>query len=878
MTPPDHQHVQRLFMEIAALPEAERWAALDRLSGGGGALRARVERLLGATAATETTMPEEVGSAIGPYRLLHRIGQGGFGEVWLAEQREPIARRVALKLIKPGMDSRAIIARFEQERQALALMDHPNIASVHDAGTTPAGRPYFVMEHVKGTPITEFCDRERLTITQRLRVFVKVCDAVQHAHAKGVIHRDLKPSNVLVSAGEGGEPRPVVIDFGLAKAVAARLTEKTIYTERGQLIGTPEYMSPEQAEMAETDIDTRTDVYALGVILYELLTGTLPFDPKTLRAAGYAEIQRIIREVDPPRPSTRLGSLREDGTKIADARRAALGELASRFRRELEWIPLRALRKDRTERYRTAAELSDDVCNYLALRPLIAGPESAAYRVRKFARRHQVGVLAGAAVLLALVLGLAGTAWQFTEARQQARRADERAAAAQAAQKAEKARLEELKQVLEFQANMLAQVDPAEAGKRLTLDVTRKLANALDHVDLSHSEREQRASVFAAEWNRVNATDAARDLIEATILKPAVAAIEQQFNDQPVVAAHLRDVLADRYRGLGLVDAALPLETLALETRRRLLGEEHPDTITSISHMGSLLWVQGRLAHAEPFLREALEKSRRVLGPENRATIAAIGNLGSLLWAQGRLAEAEPFIREALEMTRRVLGEEHPNTLVAIDNMGVLLQSRQRLAEAEPYCREAVAKCRRVLGEEHPDTITSINNMGSLLRAQGKLAEAEPYCREAMEKRRRVLGQQHPSTLASIASMASLLRAQGKPAEAEPLFREAIAGTERAEGRDHASTASFRLGLGQSLTDLGRFAHAESELLEAQRAQSAQDVTRSAPPQCFQALVTLYEAWDKSDPGRAHDAQAAVWKARLEASHGTCPPNECQER
>ena len=352
---------------------------------------------------------EQSGDQIGPYKLLEVLGEGGFGTVWLAERREPMVQRVALKIIKPGMDSRAVIARFEQERQALALMDHPGIAKVLDAGTTPAGRPFFVMEHVKGAPITDYCDRQRLTIRQRLELFIKVCDAVQHAHTKGIIHRDLKPSNILVAVGDAREPRPVVIDFGVAKAIASRLTEKTVFTQHGQIIGTPEYMSPEQAEMSETSIDTRTDIYALGVVLYELLTGALPFDTRTLRSAGYAAIQKMIREVDPPRPSTRLTSLGNASTRAAEARHARLSDLVTELRGELEWIPLKALRKDRVERYRNASELADDIGNYLSNRPLIAGPESAAYRARKFVRRNRAGVFAAGLVLAALLLGVVGT-------------------------------------------------------------------------------------------------------------------------------------------------------------------------------------------------------------------------------------------------------------------------------------------------------------------------------------------------------------------------------------------------------------------------------------------------------------------------------------
>ncbi|MFM7809118.1 MAG: serine/threonine protein kinase, partial [Planctomycetota bacterium] len=360
---------------------------------------------------------EHAGDEVGPYKLISLIGEGGFGIVWLAERRHPFVQRVALKLIKAGMDSKAVLGRFEQERQALAVMNHPGIAKVLDGGLTPQGRPFFAMEFVKGEPVTAFCDRVKLGIEDRLKLFEQACEAIQHAHLKGIVHRDLKPANVLAFMVEGEGPKLKVIDFGVAKAMSQRMTEHTVFTETGQMIGTPEYMSPEQADPTGGDIDTRSDIYSLGVLLYELLVGATPFDGKELRKKAYAEIQRTLREQDPPSPSARLSTLatkdQEAASRIEAARKLRTEDIVRRLRGELEWIPQKAMRKEPQHRYQTAIALAEDVRNYLQGKPLEAAPESTAYRVRKYVRRNRALVAGVTAVIAALVVGLGTTAWQY---------------------------------------------------------------------------------------------------------------------------------------------------------------------------------------------------------------------------------------------------------------------------------------------------------------------------------------------------------------------------------------------------------------------------------------------------------------------------------
>jgi tetratricopeptide (TPR) repeat protein len=846
------ERVQEILFAVIELPVAQRAAYLTEACCGDSVLRVEVESLLREheeaerflaaptaeiapdSASTSGVAPghsrraieggEGPGSRIGQYKLLQQIGEGGFGSVFMAEQERPVTRKVAIKIIKLGMDTRQVVARFEQERQALALMEHPNIAKVLDAGSTETGRPFFVMELCKGDPIVEYCDKNNLSIDDRLELFAQVCNAVQHAHTKGIIHRDIKPSNILVST-QDGRPNAKVIDFGIAKATASKLTEKTLFTEHRQLIGTPEYMSPEQAE-GSLDIDTRTDVYSLGVLLYELLTGTTPFSSKELRSAAYAEIQRIIREVEPPRPSTRLSSNTETIASVAAKRHTEPKRLGMVVRGELDWIVMKALEKDRQRRYETANGLGMDIRRYLSGEAVVAAPPGAGYRLRKFVRRNRAVVTGGVAVGAALLVGMAGFAWQAdrastqrdlavaaqrAEAEQRAQADAQRDRAVAAEAQASK-RAEELTQVAGFQARMLSGIDPSEAGQALFTDLRERYATALATDGASDDDRSARMAGFASELELVNATDAAVALIERAVLGPAGEAIEAEFKDQPLVDASLRHTLSQVYTSLGRSEQAATMVREAMEIRRRVLGEDHPDTLVAISDFGVVLENAGDLPGAESAYRQALDARRRILGNEDLATYISASNLGNFLRSTGSFAEAETLLREAMDGLRRLKGNDNRDTLIAINKFGYLLIEQGRPQEAEPLWREVYETGLRVFGPDDPDMLVWTHNLGGLLNVLGRSADAEPYYRAALEANRRVHGLEHPATLNSTVGYGRVLMDLGRVEEALPYYRSASEVYERTLGPDHPDSLQCNASLGMALQRSDHLDEAEATL------------------------------------------------------------------
>ena len=732
--------------------EAQRSAYLDAVCGDDDALRARVEALLKAheqvgdflevpavdpnATLGESPSIEGPGTRIGRYEVLELIGEGGMGLIYLAEQKEPVKRRVALKIVKLGMDTKQVVARFEAERQALALLDHPNIAHVFDAGTAKPGRPYFVMEYVKGMSITKYSDEHRLNIEQRLRLFEQVCEGVHHAHQKGIIHRDIKPSNILVSI-HGDKAVPKIIDFGIAKAITQPLTDKTFFTHQGQLLGTPEYMSPEQVDLATQDIDTRSDIYSLGVVLYELLAGVLPFEKKSFERAGFAEIQQTIRELEPASPSIRLTSLGEKAKTIAASRCTQVIALARRLHRELEWIPLKAMRKDRCRRYRSASEMADDVRNYLNGLPLIAGPETATYRVKKFVRKHAGSVATVALVAVVIVLGfIVSTAMYF-----RAERSLEQEAAARS----------EAQAVIDFLTDdLLAAVYPEKAKSP---EVTVRY-----------------------------------------VLQAASENLEAKFAGKPLIEAAIRDTLGVTYQKLGDYKAAEPHLERALMIRREQLGEEDQSTMTSLVRLGELYLRQGRYDDAEPLLVKALETRKRVLGEEHPDTLDSMTKLGGqylFRGVEGRFDEAEVLFAKVLEIGPRVLGEEHPVMLEAMCGRALRYIMVNLFDKAEPLSMKAFQIGRRVLGEEHEVTLWSMNQLVWMYGKQGRYDEALALAVKALEISQRVLGEEHPTTAESMSNLGWLYTQQGRYDEAVPLLTKSVEISRRVLGKQHLFTLFF---------------------------------------------------------------------------------------
>jgi serine/threonine protein kinase len=757
-------------MEIAA--PVERAAYLDQACGNNRALRAEVESLLEAHDKPQALLDanhavtmhlarpsvlDGPGTVIGPYKIYEQIGEGGFGIVFMAEQQKPIRRKVAIKIVKPGMDSRQVIARFEAERQALALMDHPNIAKVLDAGQTSTGRPYFVMELVKGLPITEFCDQGRLTPRERLELFANVCRAVQHAHQKGIIHRDLKPSNVLVTLQDGA-PLVQVIDFGIAKALGQQLTDKTVLTGFAQTIGTPLYMPPEQTALSKADVDTRSDVYALGVLLYELLTGTTPFERERLHAAGYDEMRRIIREEEPPRPSTRLSTLAKGSlSTICEQRRADPRKLSAEVRGELDWIVMKCLEKDPNRRYESASALAADVQRYLDDLPVQALPPSAIYRLRKMLRRHKGAAIAACVILLLLVGGIVGTSWGLVQAE------DARQAEGKRAEEAQ-AREAETKAVLEF------------VEKR----------------------------IFAAARPEGREGGLGREVTLPRAIEASLPFLATSFPDQPLIEARLRQWVGTSFIHLGEARQAVEQCNLARAIYAKHRGPEHPDTLQTMNNLAICYANLGRNRDALKLFEETLALTRITLGRDHPETLTLMYNLACCYRVLGRDADALKLNEETLAVRKAKLGPDHLDTLASMNELALNYGLLGRGADALKLIEETLAIRKAKLGPEHPDTLSSIRNLVIGHASGGRYAEALKLCEELLPVMKTKFGPEHPETLGDMRLLSNLYRDLGRHGDALKVREEMLALRKAKLGPDDPATLGTMSLLAMSYYDVGR--------------------------------------------------------------------------
>jgi len=753
------------------------------------------------TPETDTTFTSP--GTIGPYRLVRKLGEGGMSQVWLAEQTAPLERLVAIKLIRAGVSNDILLERFESERQSLARMNHPAIAKVFDAGTTADGTPYFVMEYVAGIPITLYCDQKRLSIRQRLELFLKVCEGVQHAHQKAILHRDLKPANILVTEIDG-RPAPHIIDFGIAKAIGDHDPLITIFTRAGNLIGTPVYMSPEQADPDIRDVDTRSDVYSLAVILYELLTGTLPFDPTKWRNELRQDQVRKLYEQDPQAPSIQFRkkttTQTDTATQTAKLRSTGPHQLVSQLKGDLDWITLKALERDRTRRYGTPSEFAADIQHFLSNEAVTARPASRAYRLQKYVRRHRLGVSIAAAGVLLLV------AFSVMEAIQVRRITQERDRTARERDRANR--------IADFMTKMFKVSDPGQArGNSIT----------------------------------------ARE-----VLDKASKEVDTGLAKDPEMQAQMMHTMGEVYYNLGLYKEAESLLRHALDIRTRVLGPQGRDALSSMSSLAQVLTDESQFAEAEKLSRESYEGARKSLGPSDPETLLNGLSLSVLLLDrsrfpdsegvlhelatnvdnvkdsevresiaqriqtnfaiayayQGKFADAEKSFRTVYELTLKKFGSDHPATLNAYMNIGNVLLQQDKFAEAETIYKQVLDGDRRVLGPEHPRTLLVMGNLGIVYLNQKRYPEAETLYRQLVDLKTRILGADNRQTLVVKAALADVLRMENKLPEAEKLSREALDGERRVMGPDHSDTLVTQNSFGQILMKEHRYPEAESMLLD----------------------------------------------------------------
>jgi serine/threonine protein kinase/tetratricopeptide (TPR) repeat protein len=784
MNPP--KGAETIFGEAFRLPHEARAAYLAQVTSGNPQLRDELDSLLQSYSAGEfleraaapefrptaqAAVTERPGDTIGRYKLLQQIGEGGCGVVYMAEQSEPVHRRVALKIIKLGMDTKSVIARFEAERQALALMDHPNIAKVLDAGATETGRPYFVMELVRGVKITEYCDEKKLSTRERLDLFIQVCHAIQHAHQKGIIHRDIKPSNILVSNNDG-VAAPKVIDFGIVKATGGQiLTEKTLFTAFEQFIGTPAYMSPEQALISNVDIDTRSDIYAMGVLLYELLTGKTPFDTAELLASGLEAMRRTIREQEPSKPSTRIteiagadvrtlsSSEHGNSPQRRDARRLLQEKerLASELRGDLDWIVMKAIEKDRSRRYESANGLTSDIQRHLHNEPVLACPPSNIYRLRKTIHRHKTVFAAGIAVAASLVIGATLSTVLFFRAARQAAIA---------------------KAVSDFlQEDLLRQASSfSQARSHFTADPNLTVRTALDRAaerigDRFKGEPLQEAAVRSVIGEALTELGQAERGVPQ--LQRALELHQAQLGSKHRDTLTSMHKLAWGYASAGKMDLALPLIDQALKLQRATLGANHPDTLNSLNLLGGFKTTDNP-REALALWEELLRLAKAKFGPEDPNTLAVMSNLASCYRDLGKLDQAIPLYEQTFKLRKARLGPDHPVTLLSMDELGIAYGEEGKFDEALSVHEEALRLTKARLGPDHPETLITMHNLAMAYKDVGKLDQAILLYEQTLKLRRTRPDLDPSETVKLMSDLATAYHETGNDEQALTYLEEAV--------------------------------------------------------------------------------------------------------
>jgi serine/threonine protein kinase/tetratricopeptide (TPR) repeat protein len=835
-----------LFNVVRMLSQTERESYLTKACAGDLGLRKRVEELLQAHAEIEETLdpnatqgidlgqspaafpdrssedqeavtldtrlssPDDLrdkalraNASIGPYKLLQLLGQGGMGEVWMAEQSEPVKRRVALKVIKAGIGSKEILARFEAERQALALMNHPNIARILDAGTTPEGQPYFAMELVNGKPLTTYCDDNRLSVDERLHLFDDVCQGVQHAHQKGIIHRDLKPGNILVTVADG-KAVPKVIDFGLAKAMEStqRLTDQSLFTGIGQILGTLKYMSPEQASFDIQDIDTRTDIYALGVILYELLTGSTPLDDSSIKGQAALKILEFIRDREPVKPSSKLNnSTDEQVSTITGQRKTDSVRLNRVLAGDLDWIVMKSLEKDRTRRYESASGFAADIQRYLNNEPVMARPPSMNYRVRKFVRKNRLGVTAALLVLMALLAGISGTSLGLYRALAAERLANERL------QDANRARAQESEQRIVAEIARTRAEDETRAKEKALAEevLQRQYAQAVT----DFLENDFLALTNIAEQSDLPQNQLGRELNKDTTLRElldrSAEKLMQRKNLAPAIEARLCNVIGMSYVGNGDADKGIPFLETALKLRREQIGKEHPETLSSMHNLAFGYQNAMQFGMAIQLYEQTITLRKAVLAPDHLHTCFSLNNLAACYDSVGQTIKALPLWEQSLELMTKNLGANDPKTIISMNNLAFGYRNVRQLDKAVTIWEKTLELTKANLGSDHPTAIITMNNMAMIYQELGNIDKALPLLETVVTLSKSKFGSDHPQTLACMNNLALVYFSSGQQKKSLPIWEQVLELTMTKFGSTHPDTLKYMSNLATGYHADGQF-------------------------------------------------------------------------